>query len=122
MWELTKGNTSIQEIAISDKDGNLVTNLADATEIKFQVKKSKTAESYLIQKTKGNGIEVLTGDSLGKLRITIVPSDTKNMDAGWMYYMGLEITWDENTSYEIELSIDGIETNQLIVKQDIVNS
>lgn len=117
-WLIKKGNTAIQDIEIKDKDGAAVTNLADATEIKFQVKEKPTDETAKITKTKGDGIEVLTGDDLGKLRITLKPSDT-NLDIE-NYVMGLEIKWSEVLVYEVDLTIKGLSTSAFRVEQDII--
>lgn len=117
-WVVKKGNTVIQDVSILDKDGNAVTNLASAETIKFQVKRKRTDSDTLIAKTKGNGIEVLTGDDLGKLRITLDPEDTE-MAVG-EYFCGLQIEFDEDTIYEVNLTIDGRETERFKVVQDVV--
>lgn len=118
-WIVKKGNTSVQEILIKDRDGNNVTNLADATHIKFQVKETKTTTTVLIEKTKevGGGIAVDT-PSEGYLQITLNPTDTD--PAPKKYYMGLEIKWSDTVLYEVTMMADGEETDVFEVEQDIV--
>lgn len=117
-WTVKKGNTSIQEILIQDKDGVAVPNLATAEYIKFQVKESKTVAMVKIEKTKGDGIEVLAGEDLGKLQITLEPTDTNLTPKE--YYMGLEIKWNDTVLYEVTMMADGEKTEVFEIEQDIV--
>ena len=86
--------------------------------IKFQVKKNRTDTTALIEKTKGDGISVLTGDDLGKIRLTLDPEDTEI--AVEQYFCGLQIKFDANTIYEVNLTVDGRETDIFRIEQDIV--
>ena len=115
-WRVKKGNTSVQDILVKDRDGNNVTNLASATDIKFQVKERKT-NSVKIEKTKGSGIEVDT-PTTAYLRITLLPSNTSI--ARKRYVMGLEITWSANVKYETRIYIDDNETDDFVVEQDTI--
>ncbi len=116
-WEVKKGNTSVQDIPVYDRDGNLVTNLADATAIKFQVKETKKSASFKFEKTKGDGIAVDTPTE-GWLRITTTPTDN-DIDVK-DYVMGLELTWSATENYETILKIDLEETYKYRIEQDIV--
>lgn len=118
-WEILRGNSSTQEILIKDKDNAIVTNLDAAESITFKVKEKKTDTTAKITKTVGEGIEVDT-PSEGYLRITILPSDTENLEPD-LYFCGLEIKWSDVLIYEILLSFDGRPTEQFWVKQDTVN-
>ncbi len=116
-WIVKKGNTSVQDVLIQDKNGADVTNLADAVHIKFQVKDTKTAATPKIEKTKGDGISVNT-PSTGYLRIWLTPTDT-DIDVK-EYYMALEIKWSNTVLYEVILLADGQETDLFEIEQDIV--
>ena len=118
-WTVKKGNKSVRDILIKDKEGNVVDNLAIATAIKFQIKKNKT-DAALVEKTKDDGIEVLAGDDLGKLRITLLPVDTGTTLGKGEFFMGLQIKWSAEDIYEVVIKIDGIKSENFIVKQDIV--
>lgn len=122
-WLIKKGNTSVQDIPIYDKDGVLITNLAIATEIKFQIKKNKTDAAALVEKTDstGGGIEVNT-PSTGYLRITLLPEDTGVTLSKGDYYMACQITWSATEIYEVDIYIDNVITEQLRIKQDIIQS
>lgn len=116
-WTVKKGNTSVQEILIKDKDGNNVTNLAAASWIKFQVKETKTTDAWLIEKTMADGIAV-DDPSEGYLKITLEPADT-NIDPQ-LYVMALEIKWTDTVLYEVTLVANGEETEVFEIEQDIV--
>lgn len=116
-WRVKKGNTSIQDMLVKDRDGNIVTNLADASTIKFQVKESKEATTKKIEKTKGSGIDVDT-PSTGYLRITLTPTETA-LDPK-RYIMACEIDWGGDNKYEVRIYIDNHETDEFIVEQDAV--
>jgi hypothetical protein len=118
-WEVIKGNSSVQDIPVYDKDDVLLTNLSSATEIKFQVKGSELEGiSALIEKTDGDGIQVDI-PSEGYLRITINPADTVDLDER-EYFMALQIKWSATTIYETILKIDGVQTKTFKVKKGII--
>ena len=120
-WMVKKGNKSVRNILIKDKTGATVTNLAQATEIKFQIKKNKTDTTAKVEKTKDDGIGVLTGDDLGKLRITLLPVDTGMTLSVGDYYMGLQIKWSATDIYEVNITIDDVKTESFRIQQDIVS-
>jgi len=117
-WEVKKGNKSVRDVLIKDKEGVTVTNLADAQEIIFQIKRKKT-DVALVEKTKSNGIAVDT-PSEGYLRITLLPVDTEVALIVGDYYMGLQIKWSATDIYEVKIEIDNIEAEFFRVKQDTV--
>ena len=118
-WLVKKGNTSVQDIPVYDKDGALVTNLAGATAIKFQIKKKKTDAVVLVEKTKGNGIAVDI-PSAGYLRITLLPIDTGVTLSKGVYYMAIQITWSPTDIYEVKIEIDDVESENFRIVQDII--
>ena len=120
-WDVKKGNKSVRDILIKDKNGVAVTNLAEATEIKFQIKENKTDAAAKVEKTEGDGITVLTGDDLGKLRITLLPVDTgTTLSIGVFYFMGLQIKWSATDIYEVKITINDLEAEFFKIVQDIV--
>ena len=118
-WECKSGNTSVQDILIRDKDDDTVTNLGDATGISFQIKKTKTATSALVEKTDISGIAVDT-PTTGYLRITLTPTDTGTTLSVGDYFMGLQITWSATVIYEVNMEIDDVKTERFRIRQDIV--
>lgn len=118
-WLIKKGNTSVQDIPVYDKDGVLVTNLGDATEIKFQIKEKKDDVTPKVEKTLILGIAVNT-PSAGYLRITLNPTDTGTSLAVGDYFMALQITWSSTEIYEVIIEIENKRTNRLRIQQDII--
>ena len=117
-WKVKKGNTSEQDFAVYQKDGvTLVTNLGDVTAIEFNVCSVKKGAA-IITLTEGAGI-VVDSPSSGSVRITLEPTDT-DIEPG-DYWMGLQLTWSATEVYECVLYVDGIETEDFVVEQDIVN-
>jgi hypothetical protein len=116
-WLVKKGNTAVQDVLVKDKEGNAVQDLADAQEIKFQVKEKNADTVPKIAKTKDDGIEVNKPET-GYLRITLKPSDTELPVAN--YYMGLEIKWNDERIYEVDLTVEGVATDAFRIDQDIV--
>jgi len=119
-WTVKKGNTSIQDVLIKDKDGTAITNMGDVTEIKFVVKKNEQSTTELISLTEGSGIEVDT-PSTGYARITLSPTNT-DLSPG-DYYMGLQLTWSASLVYEVILKAGSpvVPTNIFTITQDVVN-
>lgn len=118
-WKVKKGNTSIQDIPIYQRDGTtLETNLATAARIEFNVCKSKKGAA-IISKTVGSGITVNTPNT-GYVRVKLLPSDT-SIEPG-DYWMGLEVNWGADDNYECRLKVNDVETELFEIEQDVVNT
>ena len=115
---IKKGNTDVHDIAIYDKNGVLLTTLATASAIKFQIKATEDGVA-LVSKTLASGIEVDT-PSTGYLRITLTASDTTQTPG--TYFMGLQITWPSGEVREVAMEVDGVETEMVQIAQDVVNT
>lgn len=116
---IKKGNKDIRDIPIRDRNGTLITTLATATEIRFNIKDQENA-APLVEKTVDDGIEIDT-PSTGYVRLTLMPADTDLTPR--LYFMGLQIVWiPDDEVYEIYLKVDGIYTDRLRVVRDIVNT
>lgn len=68
--------------------------------------------------SEADGISVLSGDDLGKLRITLDPEDSEI--ASGKYFCGLQIKFNADTIYEVNLTVDDRETDIFRIEQDIV--
>lgn len=115
-WKVKKGNTSVQDMAIYDKEGVLVTNLDVATSIKFQVKETKKGIAK-IAKTETDGITV-NSPLPGWLRITLNPVETDLIAKE--YVMAVQIVWSPTEKYEARIYIDNEETDKFVIEQDII--
>lgn len=116
-WVIKKGNTVIQDIPVYDADGDLVTNLAAATEAKFQIKEEEKTAVVLIEKTLGAGIAMDT-PNVGYVRLTLTATDTDSLDPKY-YYMALQILWGAEVK-EVYILIEDLVTEKLKIIQDIV--
>ena len=116
-WDVKKGNTVVQDISVKDKDGVLVSNLAAASNIKFQIKVLKTGAA-LVEKSVGSGIEINTPSS-GYLRLTLSAKDTNQIPDN--YYIGLQITWGAEVR-EVILKVNSTEIYTVRIIQDVVNT
>lgn len=119
-WIVKKGNTSVQEVLVRDKDGVIVDNLVAVTGVKFVVKEDKKSATEKILLETGSGIAVDT-PSTGYVQITLSPTDT-DLSPG-EYYMGLQITWSSDLIYEVILKAGTplVPTEIFRVTQDTVN-
>ena len=117
-FTIKKNNAAVLEVAVKDADDALVTNLAEATNVKFQVKEKKSDAVPKIAKTKGSGIEVNQPDT-GYMEITLTPTDN-NLTVG-TYYMAVQIEWSPTEIYEIDLAIDGVGIDTLRIEQEIIS-
>ena len=116
-WRVKKGNTSGQGILVRDSNEDIVTNLATATAISFQIKTNKSDLVPLISKSLISGIEVDT-PTTGYLRITLLPSETA-IPVG-KYFMGLQITWSASLIWEVIIEIENVETDTFRIRSEIV--
>lgn len=120
-WEVKKGNTSVQNILVKDKNDNIVTTLNIATEIKFVIKKTKTAVAALVEKTAvALGGIVIDDPTTGYLKITLTPTDTGVTLSVGDYFMAIQITWSPTEVWEVNMEIDDVKTDRFRIKQDIV--
>ena len=118
-WKVKRGNTSIQDILVKDRDGDAVANLASATEIIFHVKSTETGAA-VIERKKTLGDIVVDTPSSGYIRITLTPTNTTQTVG--KYLMAIEITWSATSKYECRIYIDNKETKTFEIEQDIVNT
>lgn len=82
---MIKGDTFSFTIQIYDLEENL-------SEAYFSCKKNKSDETYIFQKSIGDGIELEeTTDEYISYRITVAPEDTNTIESG-KYYYDLQLT------------------------------
>ena len=116
---IKKENSSTINITVNDGDGDLVTNLATADDVKFMVKKKKTDTNAnaVISKNIGNGVTI-NDPSVGIVKVTLTSTDT-NIDIGF-YFMALQIEYSATDIQEINLEKDDCATDILEIYQDII--
>lgn len=118
-WKIKKGNTVIQDIPIYDADGDLITNLAAATEGKFQIK-TQEAGAVVLEKTIAAGDIQVDTPVVGWIRLTLSATDTNSLSIKYYYY-ALQFKWGAEVR-EVWVKIDDIITEKLNVVQDIVTT
>lgn len=116
MW-IKSGNDANLKALCKDADGNIITNLASASEIICQIKTEKNGTAK-IEKKKTDS-EILVDDpSEGYLKIIIDASDTE--DLADTYFIGVQIQWTGNKQ-EINLEDElGSEFEQIEIRKDVV--
>lgn len=116
MW-IKSGNDANLPVLCKDADGNIITNLASASEIICQIKTSKDAEPTIEKKLTDS--EILVDDpSEGYIKIIIDASDTE--DLADTFYIGVQVQWTGNKQ-EINLEDeDGSEFEQIEIRADVV--
>ena len=115
-WKVKKGNTSVQDMAIYDKEGDLVTNLDTAISIKFQVKETKKGIAK-IAKTETDGITI-NSPLPGWIRVWLNPTETDLIVRE--YVMAVQLEWSATERYEARIYIDNEETDKFVIEQDII--
>jgi len=116
MW-IKSGNDANLKALCKDADGNIITNLADTSEIICQIKISKDATAT-IEKKKTDS-EILVNDpSTGYIKILIDASDTEELAD--TYFIGVQPQWTGNKQ-EINLEDEfGSEFEQIEIRKDVV--
>ena len=107
-FAMTRGDTKRFGVKIKGSDGS-----PDA--MTFSIKKTKNDESYVLQKTLTDGIE-LDEDQEGQqhFSITIRPEDTEYLDVGkYVYDLELIVNGDTITPVEGVITINGDVTRHL---------
>ena len=101
-FKMFKGDHKTFELQVKDQDGNPI-DLSGAT-IRMTVKKHATDETAVISKTSNNASEIsITDPANGIAEIYLVPSDTRNLDAG-KYIFDIEITTAAGKVYTVLLA------------------
>jgi hypothetical protein len=106
---------------VQDTNGSLISNLAEATAIKFMVKVNETDADTAakISKSLGNGVTV-NEPATGNIRVALTALNTTLL-AG-IYYMALQIEWGAVVQeVVIKETFDMVvETNTINIVQDII--
>ena len=110
---IKSGNDANLRILCKDVDDNVITNLADANEIIFQIR-----APTIIEKKKSLGEILVNEPSTGYLGIKIDASDTVNLKS--TYFVGVEIQWTDNIQ-EINLEDgEGSEFKRIEILKNII--
>lgn len=115
--KIKRGNSANLEIACYDRAGDILTNLAATSEVKFQVKRRETQTVPDISKTKAIGVAVNSPDT-GWVTVSLTPTDTALEIA--LYYMALQLEFAGGEKYECRIFVNNKETERLQIVQDII--
>ena len=117
--KIKKENTADLTILCKDKNGVALTTLAILTEAIFQVRDIKTGVVVIDKRLSIPGeIGDIDVPSDGYLTIFLSPIDTNITPK--RYYFGLELQWGSNDIYELNLYVDGRESDLFEITQDVV--
>lgn len=116
MW-IKSGNDANLPTLCKDADGNIIDNLASASEIICQIKTEKDADPTIEKKLTDSEILVDDPDT-GYLKIIIDAADTE--DLADTFFIGVQVQWTGNKQ-EINL-VDkfGSEFETIEIREDVV--
>lgn len=121
---IKKGNTVYLGFALTDSDGNVISNLSDATDVVFNLKATRIGTS-LITKNKVSGVTINVNKAgvatTGSIQVILSASETDALTAGNDYFIAVEIQWTDNTQ-EVFLTENGTILETVKIKQDVVNA
>jgi hypothetical protein len=117
-----KGNTTFLGVAATDSDGNIITTLATANDIKFQLKETK-AGSAKISKDLSDGVTADRDKNnnvvVGSIRVVLTASDIDSLTPGTNYFISVQAEWTNNIQ-EIWLTEDSQILEYITVKEDVI--
>jgi hypothetical protein len=117
--KILRGNRRQFSVQVTDKNGDVISNLSSATSVQFEIKTGKTAASALVTKTLGGADLSIDTPTTGYITITLSPTDTsQNVTT---YSMGLEIQFGASNVQEIPLMEAYKQSETIEIIQDTVN-
>ena len=116
--KIKKENTAELTILCKDKNGVVLTTLAALTEAIFQVRDIKTGVVIIDKRLSVPGELDIDVPSAGYVTIYLLPADTNVTPK--RYYFALELQWGSNDIYELNLLVDGRESDLFEITQDVV--
>ena len=114
------GNKYVIDLPVKDANRDLVTDLATADAVLFQIKEeaSDADVDALVSLSVGSGIAVDT-PSTGYIRITIDSDDTTGNTAGVKYW-ACEVQYPGGNNQEIFIKENKIIINQVTFEEDVI--
>ena len=113
-------NAILFEAPVVDQDGNIVTNLATASNIYYMIKRKKTDADIdaLVTKSVGSGVTV-NSPIIGTLSIQINSPDTASIVPA-TYYHAIQIVYTPNNKQELYLYENGKQNDTITFIQDVI--
>lgn len=119
---IKKGNTVFMGFALTDSDGNTISDLSSANDIVFELKLTKTG-SAAVTKNLADGVSAnqdkLGNTVTGSVRVVIPDTEINALSGGTNYFVGVEIQWTNNRQ-EVFLTENGQILEYITIKQDVV--
>lgn len=120
MIKLYQKDSATLVFPVKDTDGNLITNLATATAIKFMVKDSRDDLDIaaLISKSLGSGVTA-NSPTVGYITVQLDATDTSAVVG--IKYFGVQIEYSATNIKELFVKYNGQTTNQIEFVQGVIN-
>jgi len=117
---IKKGNYIIFQIGIKDQDGEYITDLNTAIEIRYMIKENKLDSNIeaLVNKTMTSGDILINTPEIGFIQITLKSGDTESIQAGMKYHSS-QIEYSTDDIKEIWLNSDN-GTDKIELYQDVI--
>jgi len=117
---IKKGNYIIFQIGIKDQDGEYITDLNTAIEIRYMIKENKLDSNIeaLVNKTMTGGDILINTPEIGFIQITLKSGDTESIQAGMKYHSS-QIEYSTDDIKEIWLNSDN-GTDKIELYQDVI--
>lgn len=81
---MTQGDDKTLTVTVQDSNGSPI-SLNAAQSIKYKVARRVTSTTFVIEKSLGSGIALVTDGSDGKLRVTLDGVDTESLKGDYFY-------------------------------------
>ena len=119
--QLKKGNQTIFDFYIRDRDGLLITDLSAAIEIKYAMKEDREDADIdaLILKKLTLGEIAIDTPVTGVCRVTLTKSDTEDLGTSQKFH-ALQIEYSAENIQEVWIKNNNVITDTVEVVQDVV--
>jgi len=115
------GNYKRYKMAITDMNGEYVTNLESAADIKVQLKLDATQEIPDLEKSLLSGDITITDALSGTIEWEFTSTDTENLEPG-LYNLATQIDYSDNKKFEIKMQDVNLKSaNKIMLTQDVID-
>jgi hypothetical protein len=100
-----RGNVLSLEIYLYDENDDLITNLATAESVVFQIKRSRSSTVAAISKSSALGEVLVNNPTVGAVSITVDSDDMEDLDLA-SYYPAVQVNYTSTRWIEPDLTFN----------------